>query len=441
MGQQTIEVPPQNLEAEVAVLGSILRDNAVAAILSGDVSAEDFYRESHRKIFRALSELISKDLPADIITLSDYLASRGELESVGGSAYLASIEDATPTSANARYYAGIVREKSAMRQIIVAARDLQNQIAENGKSVSETTSKFSFALSEILAKYSDERKSFIKFEDFVLATLKQLEGGRNVEQIKTGFYDLDNKTGGLAIGDLWIVAGRPSMGKSSLAVSMAVNMAREFPVALVSAETTKEQVMRRVISAMSGVDNFRLKSGILRDEDYPRIAAIESRVGDLKIHVFDSDRSWDKIKTEVELLKRREPGLKVLIIDYIGLLSAPVPRGERWLEVGRISSEAKTLGPKLGVAVIVLSQLNRNVEERPDRRPKLADLRESGNLEQDADVVLMLYRKAYYDKDAAGDADQEVEVGIMKNRDGPTGNISLLFRPRTVSFLNMEGQR
>ena len=435
-----LKVPPQNLEAESSVLGGILIENEAINRVLEVLTTEDFYRESHGRIFLAMIELYNRREPVDLITLSDFLKANGDLEAIGGSAYVASLANSIPTTANIHHYARIVKEKAQRRQLITVLRQATNNIFEDSGEDSLTIA--ARLCSDLSSLQNGVPKGFVHVGNVVGKTIKQIqqayERGSLISGTPTGLTDIDTRIGGIHPGTLWVLAGRPSMGKTALAVTIAKNTAEKgYGVAFVTAESPAPRIVQRMLAKASGIENINLLRGKLNDEELAELTKQTPHVGDLPLWLLDSDRSWDRIKAKIRALKLREPSLKLVIIDYIGLLNAPVPKGERYLELGKISSEAKGQAIELDLGIVLLSQLNRQVEDRTDKKPRLSDLRESGCLEQDADVVGLLYREVYYNqkttyKDLA-------ELDIAKNRDGRTGTIKLTFREETVSFSDWVG--
>ncbi len=426
-------IPPQNLEAESAVLGGILLENEALVRVLQTLTPEDFYRESHGKIFQAMIELWNRKEPIDLITLSDYLNGRGELGEIGGSSYLASLAGTIPTSANITYHARIVKETSGKRHMIEILRDGLEQAYSYHDTLSTITSGL---LNNISPFQNGDRKGCVHISDVLKDSIKQIEQAfesKTPVGIPTGLTELEKRYGGFRRGDLVVIGGRTSMGKTSLATTMAKNAAQKgYPVAFVSAESTPAEIVKRMLSEASGIENIRLQNGILRDGDFRSLVAGAGRLEKLPIWFLGGTRSWDAIKAYLRGIKMREPELGLIVIDYCQLLSAPVSEKKRYLEVTKISSESKGLAQELDVAVLLLSQLSREPERQSEKRPKLSDLRESGSLEQDADLVYLLYWPFYYNKTV--DHENLTELDVAKNRNGRTGVVDLRFEKETVSF-------
>jgi replicative DNA helicase len=427
-------VPPQNLDAEASVLGAILVENEAISRALEILKPEDFYRQAHEKISRAMIELSERREPIDLITLTDSLTTRGDLATIGGASYIASLVDSTPTAANIAHYCRIVKEAADKRNLLVALRETEEAIHSSTDDLLTIAGR----LSSYLSRLSDGTgKNFRSIRDVVIETLKRIEQahelGSLVTGIPTGFRLYDQGLGGIHPGELVIIAGRPSMGKTAFAGDVARGAAeRGYGVAFVTAESPAREIIQRLMARATGIENRDLRRGKLEDRDFPMLTARAGSLGKLPIWLLHSERAWDRIKAKIRSLKLKEPKISLLIVDYVGLLSAPVGRGgERYLEIGRISSEAKSLAVELEVGFVLLSQLNREVESRGDGRPKISDLRESGNLEQDADVVGLLYREYKYNENADR---KKAELIIAKARNDDIGTIPLRFDDRTVSF-------
>jgi len=424
-------VPPQNLEAESSVLGAILLENGAISRALEIINPDDFYRAGHQKIFRAMIDLADRREPIDLITLAECLKS--DLDEIGGSAYLASLNDFTPTAVNIASYAHIVKEKAQSRRLIELLRNATDDIYTQDADIFTIASKISSELSHL---GDGKGNNFVPIGDAIIDTVKQIEQayerGSLVTGIPTGIKLLDESTGGVQPGDEVIIAGRPGMGKTGFAGNMATKAAAKgHGVLFVTAESRNAEIVTRMIAAATGIENRNLRRGKLTDRDFPRITAETGRLGKLPIKLLQAEKSWDKIKAKIQSEKLKNPTVSLVIVDYVGLLSAPIGKGERYLEIGRISSEAKSLAIELNIGFVLLSQLNREVESRTGCRPKLSDLRESGNLEQDADVVGLLYRESYYNDKARKDY---AELDVAKVRNGKTGIIPLKFNECTTSF-------
>jgi replicative DNA helicase len=433
------KVPPQNLEAESSVLGGILLENEAINQVLELLRPEDFYRESHRKIFRAMIELSDRSEPVDLITLSDCLKSRGEIEAVGGSAYLASLADFVPTAANISYYARIVREKSILRNLISAATDIATKGFEEQGNVEEfldTAEKVIFDISEKKIK-----ASFVAVGDMIKDTLKAVEKlyerKEMVTGVPTGYDDLDRLTAGLQPADLIVVAGRPSMGKTAFSLNIATNAAfKGIGVAVFSLEMAKEQLVLRMLCSEARVDNSKMRSGYLGERDFPKLASAAGRLHEAPIYIDDTPAiSALELRAKARRLVRdRTKKVGLIVIDYLQLMRGMGTASNREQEISEISRSLKALAKELNVPVIAISQLNRRVEDRSDKRPMMADLRESGAIEQDSDVIIFIYRDEVYNPKS--DSKGVAEVIVAKQRNGPIDTVYLTFLNEYTRFEN-----
>jgi replicative DNA helicase len=433
------KVPPQNLEAESSVLGGILLENDAINIVLELLRPEDFYRESHRKVFRAMIELTDRSEPVDLITLSDYLNGRGELDAVGGSAYLASLADSVPTAANISYYARIVREKSILRSLIRTATEIATRGYEEQGNVEEfldTAEKVIFDISEKKIK-----ASFVAVGDMIKDTLKTVEKlyehKEMVTGVPTGYEDLDKLTAGLQPSDLIIVAGRPSMGKTAFSLNIAANAAfAGVGVAVFSLEMAKEQLVLRMLCSEARVNNSKVRSGYLAERDFPKLANAAGRLHEALIYVDDTPAiSVLELRAKARRLVRdRSKKVGLIVIDYLQLMRGMGGASNREQEISEISRSLKALAKELAVPVIAISQLNRRVEDRGDRRPMMSDLRESGAIEQDADVIMFIYRDEVYNQNS--EEKGKAEIIVAKQRNGPIDKVELTFLNEFMRFEN-----
>jgi replicative DNA helicase len=434
------KVPPQNLEAESSVLGGILLENDAVNLVLEMLRPEDFYRESHRKIFRAMVELSDRSEPVDLITLSEFLKGRGELDAAGGTAYLASLADFVPTAANISYYARIVREKSILRSLIHTATEIATQGYEQQGDVEgflDTAEKVIFDISERKIK-----ASFVAVGDMIKDTLKTVEKlyerKEMVTGVPTGYEDLDRLTAGLQPADLVIVAGRPSMGKTALSLNIATNAAfAGIGAAIFSLEMAKEQLVLRMLCSEAKVNNAKVRSGYLAERDFPKLANAAGRLHDAPIYIDDTPAiSVLELRAKARRLVRdRSKNVGLIVIDYLQLMRGMGNAPNREQEISEISRSLKALAKELNLPVIAISQLNRRVEDRGDRRPMMSDLRESGAIEQDADVIMFIYRDEVYNKSDEG-VKGVAEVIVAKQRNGPTDTVKLTFLNEFTRFEN-----
>jgi replicative DNA helicase len=433
------KVPPQNLEAESSVLGGILLENDAINIVLELLRPEDFYRESHRKAFRAMIELTDRSEPVDLITLSEYLKSRGELDAVGGSAYLASLADFVPTAANIAYYARIVREKSILRSLIRTATEIATRGYEEQGNVEEfldTAERVIFEISEKKIK-----ASFVAVGDMIKDTLKTVEKlyerKEMVTGVPTGYEDLDKLTAGLQPSDLIIVAGRPSMGKTAFSLNIAANAAfAGVGVAVFSLEMAKEQLVLRMLCSEARVNNSKVRSGYLAERDFPKLANAAGRLHEALIYIDDTPAiSVLELRAKARRLVRdRTKKVGLIVIDYLQLMRGMGGASNREQEISEISRSLKALAKELAVPVIAISQLNRRVEDRGDRRPMMSDLRESGAIEQDADVIMFIYRDEVYNQNS--EEKGKAEIIVAKQRNGPIDTVELTFLNEFMRFEN-----
>lgn len=431
-------VPPQNIEAEQSVIGSILLENDVLPTVIEYLRPDDFYKDAHKRIYSAMLELYERNEPIDLITLTEQMRRREELEIVGGASYLSSIVNLVPTSANVRYHARIVREKATLRNLITTATEIIRMGYEpetTGLDVDQILDEAETKIFSISEKRV--RSSCIHIKDVLKDTIELVDRLYNKKELITGipsgFIDLDVTTTGFHPGDLIVVGARPGMGKTTFCLNIATYVAInvKVPVAIFSLEMTKEQIVLRMVCSEAEVDSKAVRSGYHSKEDYKRLVNAAGRLADAPIFIDDSFNSVLDIKAKARRLKA-EHGLGLIIVDYLQLMSGIGTYSQREQVISDISRSLKALAKDLSVPVIVISQLNRGCELRENKRPNLADLRESGAIEQDADVILFLYRGEYY---KAKDAIPGVaEVNIAKQRNGPTKVINLTFIDKYTRF-------
>lgn len=435
------KVPPHDEDAEQAVLGSMLTDND-AVMAAVEVLKEDaFYREDNKIIYQAILNLYSKSEPIDIITLKDEIESMGKFEKVGGFEYLASLPDKVPTTANVQKYIKIVEEKSVLRNLIKTA----NEIIELGYNPTEDVEDIMDGAEKKIfdIMQSKNTKSYTPIKDVLVESFTNLEKLYNQKQHVTGvptqFYDLDDKTAGLHGSELILVAARPAMGKTAFALNIATNAAlrANVPVAIFSLEMSKDQLVNRMLCSEAMVDSNKVRTGKLDEEDWTKLAEAIGPLSEAGVYIDDTPGiSVMEIRTKCRKLKM-EKNIGLVVIDYLQLISGSNKRnGSREQEISEISRSLKVLAKELNVPVIALSQLSRAVEQRDDHRPMLSDLRESGAIEQDADIVMFLYRDDYYNKESA---EKDIaEVIIAKQRGGSTGTVKLYWMGNYTKFVNIE---
>jgi replicative DNA helicase len=437
----TAPVPPQNLDAEESVLGAMMLSPGAIGAVSEVVSASDFYRESHGTIFKAALGLYQKGEPVDAITLVDELEERGELEAVGGRSRVHELAALVPATANAAHYARIVREMSTLRGLIRAG----GEIARLGWDRPGETADLVDRAESVIFALAQERVTteFAHIEDLLKESFERItalyEAGADVTGVPSGFRDLDRITSGFQPGNLIIVAARPSMGKSALGLCMAANLAvrHGVPVGMFTLEMSKSEVTQRLMCSEAKVESQRLRNGKLGVDDWPRLTAACDKLAKAPIWVDDTGSiTMMEIRSKARRLKSRHPDLGLLIIDYMQLMTSGLNAENRVQEVSQISRSLKVLARDLDVPIVALSQLSRAVEQRHDKRPILSDLRESGSLEQDADLVGFIYRDEYYNPDTT-DQQGLAEVHLSKPRNGPTGVVKLSLLKRFAKFADL----
>src|SRR3954452_15490426 len=434
--------PPQNLEAEESVLGAMLLSPGAIGAVSEVLDAGDFYRESHAKIYRAALALYAKGEPVDAITLVDELEERSELEAVGGRVRLHELAALVPATANAAHYARIVRETASLRGLIRAGQ----QIATLGWERPGETQELVDRAEQIVFDLSQSRVTteFSHIEDLLKDSFERItalyEAGEDVTGTPSGFKELDRLTSGFQPGNLVIVAARPSMGKSALGLCIAANLALHLkdarPVALFTLEMSKSEVTQRLLCSEAKVESQRLRTGKLSQDDWPRLVAAGDKLMKAPIYVDDTGSiNIMEIRSKARRLKTKEPNLGLIVVDYLQLMTSGTTAENRVQEVSQISRQLKVLARDLDVPILAMSQLSRAVEQRHDKRPTLSDLRESGSIEQDADLVMFVYRDEYYNEES--DQQGLAEIILSKHRNGPTGVEKLSFLKRYAKFADL----
>ena len=432
------KVPPQNLEAEASVLGGILLENEAMDRVLEIVTPDLFYRESHRKVFRAMMDLSERSEPVDLITLSEVLKARGELEAVGGTAYLASLANLVPTSANIAHYARIIHEKGILRHLINVATGIATRGFEDQGNVEEFLDEAEKSIFDISEKRI--KSSFVFLGDMMNDSIKMVEKlyerKEMVTGVPTGFNDLDNLTAGLQPSDLIVVAGRPSMGKTAFSLNVAANAALQagIGVAVFSLEMAKEQLGLRMLCSEARVDHSKVRSGHLAEREFPALVSAAGRLAEAPVYIDDTPAiSILELRAKSRrLLRDRDKKIGLIVVDYLQLMRGLSAVQNREQEISEISRSLKALAKELNVPVIAVSQLNRRVEDRGDKRPMMSDLRESGAIEQDADVIAFIYRDEVYNKDSADQG--TAEIIVAKQRNGPTGMVRLTFINKITRF-------
>jgi replicative DNA helicase len=436
------KVPPQNLDAEMSLIGAVLIDDEVMADINEHVTAKDFYDKRHSMIYGAMLRLYEHHKPIDLLTLTEELKKKKEFESVGGSSYLTELTNYVPTSAHAEAYAELVAQKAVRRRLIKASAD----ISELGFDEDTTTQELLERAEAQLFSVSDQslKQDLVSIESILTESFDRLEElHRNkgaLRGVATGYRDLDNMTAGLQRSDLIILAARPAMGKTTLVTNLAYNVATiaKQPVLFFSLEMSKEQLVDRMLSDASGVDSWNIRTGNLSDEDFSKISEAMGEMAEAPIYIDDTPGVTTlEMRTKARRAAHEAP-LGLIIVDYLQLMQASGKRsdGNRVQEVSEISRGLKLIARELNVPVIALSQLSRSVESRSPQIPQLADLRESGSIEQDADIVMFIYREAYYNPDT--DRENITDLIIAKHRNGPTGKVELYFHPERLRFMSLD---
>lgn len=437
-------LPPQNLEAEQSILGAIILDNDALPRVVEDLKPDDFYKEAHRRLYRVMLDLFDKSEPVDIITLTDYLRRSNELETIGGLSYLSFLANSIPTSANIKYHSKIIREKSLLRSLIKTATHITTRVYEDNLDADEMVDYAEKQIFDIADKRT--KASFVSLKDVIKDTFKMIEllydKKESVTGVPSGMKDLDELTSGFQAGDLIVIGGRPGMGKTAFALNIAQHVAidgRE-PVAVFSLEMAKEQLALRMLCAESMVNSAHVRKGFISKEDWPKLTNAAGRLAEASIFIDDSSAiTVLEIRAKARRLKMEHGALSLVVVDYLQLMRSRGNFERREQEISEISRSLKALAKELKVPVIALSQLNRGVEQRHEKKPTLADLRESGAIEQDADVIIFLYRDEFYNPNNPANKGK-ADIIVAKQRNGPTGTISLTFLAectRFVDFTNM----
>lgn len=443
--KQTLAIP-YDVEAEQALLGAIIEDNESISDVAGILSPTSFYKPSHQHIFRAMLELVDLQQPIDEVILGDQLRSLNQLEEAGGYAYLAELVECVPSSGNIVYYAKIIQEHALLRDLISTTTEIGRKSRDPEQNITELLSEAENKITELSTRSTERKYDHIK--DILASSFKRLEKisetDDEVTGLPTGFIDLDRFTSGLQDSDLIIVAARPSMGKTAFALNIAAYVAtrveKRGAVLVFSMEMSKEQLAIRMLTAESKVDSKKLRSGNLEQEDWDRLAMATEKLSIVPVFINDATNlsPYELITIAKQLNKEFENGVSLVIVDYLQLMKGNRPNMPREQEIAEISRSMKGMAKELDIPVIALSQLNRALENRADKHPQLADLRESGAIEQDADIILFIYRDEIYNDDSP---DKGIaEIIISKHRNGPTGVIRLAFIGKYTKFANLSRQ-
>ncbi len=441
-GAESLRLPPHSVEAEQSLLGGLMLDKRAWDQVADVVSADDFYRADHKLLFAAIGELVERDQPPDAVTVSEHLQRQGQLDAAGGLGYLGQLVQETPSAANIRAYAQIVRERAMLRQLIEIGGDIAASAHDKeGRSVAELVDQAEQRVFDIADRGQRTGIGFKPLKDILPQSIDRLDvlshSDGDVTGISTGFSEMDEMTAGLQRGDLVIVAGRPSMGKTTLAMNIAENAAigHQLPTAIFSMEMSAEQLSFRMIGSIGRVNQSHLRKGRLTDEDWSRIDSAVSMMSSAPIFIDDAPAlTPTEVRARSRRLKR-EHDLGLIVVDYLQLMQVTGTTENRATEISEISRSLKALARELNVPVIALSQLNRSVEQRTDKRPVMSDLRESGAIEQDADVIIFIYREEVYDPETPRKGVADIIIG--KQRNGPIGEFRLTFLGEFTKFENL----
>ncbi len=436
-----LRIPPHSLEAEASVIGGLLLDNSAWDRVGDMLTEHDFYRYEHRLVFGAISGLVNSSRPADVITVYEHLQSMGRAQEVGGLGYLNSLAQYVPSATNIRRYAEIVRERSILRKLVSASDEIATTAFNTqGRPVAQILDEAEQKIFSIGEEGSRMKQGFQSMDSLVVELLDRVEemsqNPNDITGVPTGFYDFDRMTSGLQPGDLIVLAARPSMGKTALAINIAEHVALNegLPVAVFSMEMGASQLAIRIVGSIGRIDQSRLRTGKLNPDEWPRLTESIEKLRMVSLHIDETPGlTPSELRANARRLARQCGKLGLIVVDYLQLMSGSSSDGEnRATEIGEISRGLKMLAKELQCPVIALSQLNRSVEQRTDKRPMMSDLRESGAIEQDADVIMFIYRDDYYNKDSKEPGVAEVIIG--KQRNGPTGTVKLAFLKPITKF-------
>lgn len=442
---ELLKVPPHSVEAEQSVLGGLLLDNAAWDRVADLVAESDFYRSDHRLIYRHIAKLVASNRPADVITASESLESTKELQSIGGIAYLSALANNTPSAANIRRYAEIVRDRAILRKLAEVATEVADSAYNPmGRDATQLLDEAESKVFEIAEQGARGRQGFQDMPPLLTQVVERIDllynrdNPSDVTGVPTGFVDLDRMTSGLQPGDLVIVAGRPSMGKTSLAMNVAEHVALQagLPVGIFSMEMGSTQLVMRMLGSVGRLDQHKLRTGRLQDQDWQRLTEAVGKLNDAPIHIDETAALNPlELRARARRLHRQYKQLGMIVVDYLQLMSAASQGENRATELSEISRAMKGLAKELNCPVVALSQLNRGLEQRPNKRPVMSDLRESGALEQDADVILFIYRDEVYNPETSDKGIAEVIIG--KQRNGPIGTVRMTFLGEYTRFENL----
>lgn len=443
----SLRIPPHSIEAEQSVIGGLLRDNAAFDKIADMMNPEDFYRYDHRIIFEQIVRLINGSKPADVITVFEALTMLGKADEVGGLAYLNAMAQNTPSAANIRRYAEIVRDRSILRQLITVADDISGQaFSPQGKEVKQILDEAESRIFAIAEQGARGAAGWLPVQPLLTQVVERIDelysrdNSSEITGVPTGWIDLDRMTSGLQPGDMVVVAGRPSMGKTAFSMNIAENVAVEegLPVAVFSMEMGGVQLAMRMLGSVGKLDQHRLRTGKLIDEDWPRLTQAIQKMNEAQVFIDETPAlNPIEMRARARRLSRQCGKLGLIVVDYLQLMQGSQPGDNRSAEISEISRSLKGLAKELHCPVIALSQLNRSLEQRPNKRPVMSDLRESGAIEQDADVIIFLYRDEVYNPDSPDKGTAEIIIG--KQRNGPIGAVRLTWIGAYTKFANYTG--
>jgi replicative DNA helicase len=445
---ESLKIPPNSIQAEQSVLGGLMLDNQTWDSIADKVNEVDFYRKDHRLIFKTIEQLAEKQIPFDVITISETLESNGELNNAGGLAYLGMLAKDTPSAANIVNYANIVRDRSVLRQLIHIGTEISDSAFNTeGRDTSELLEKAEREVFKIAEqKQRGQSGGFTSIKSLLAKAVDKIEllygQEGSITGAATGFTDFDELTSGLQPSDLIIVAGRPSMGKTTIAMNMAENVAIRSgkPVAVFSMEMPGDALAMRMMSSLGRIDQHRIRTGKLEEDEWPRLTSAINLLAETKLFIDDTPAlTPTEVRARARRLTREHGQLGLIVLDYLQLMQSPASGENRVQQISDISRGLKALAKELQVPVVALSQLNRNLEQRPNKRPVMSDLRESGAIEQDADLIVFVYRDEVYNEDSPDKGIAEVIIG--KQRNGPLGTVRLTFLGQYTRFENFSGTK
>ena len=438
---ENLKVPPHSVEGEQAVLGGLLLSSRAWEQVADVVTEADFYREDHRLIFRAIYELNERSKPCDAVTVTEWFVTHGKVEQIDGGSYISQLASSTPSAANVKAYAEIVREKSILRQLIDAGAEITSGVfASDGRDSQELLEEAERRVFAIADQGVRSNSDYVTVQETIKEAIEKIqelhEFDGEITGTPTGFKKFDELTAGLQKSDLIIIAGRPAMGKTTLAMNIAEHAAikHEVPVAIFSMEMSSLQLVNRLFSSLGQIDQTRLRTGSLDDLDWPKLTSAMNLLHKSKIFLDETPAlSPSELRARARRLKR-EHDIGLIVVDYIQLMSVPGTKENRATEIAEISRSLKAIAKELNIPVVALSQLNRALEQRPNKRPVMADLRESGSIEQDADLIIFIYRDEVYNQETPEKGKAEIIIG--KHRNGPTDTVVLTFQGQWLRFVN-----